>query len=371
MTNKVFAYVGSYTVEREAHDRYVTNSKGIEVFSVNSETGEWVHIQTVEQLNPMYLLLDHKQQTLYATSSDSHLVYSYRRDSQNGMLTPLNNVEVEGLSTLCMDLSKTGKHLVVGAMSGHISSIEINADGSLGRICDEFRLLGDPGPLREAQPWPRPHHSVFDPVQNLCYIVDKGNDCVYTEYVDENTGKLKLLQTLQTRPGGCARHIVFHPNGRFAYINTEYIGTVIACRWDSARGLLMPFQILPTSPEDYVGNYCLSSEIQIHPSGRFLYVSNRGDNSIGIFSVNLETGKLKTFGWRKTGGTIPRYFCIAPRGKYLYVGNQGTGDIKSFAIDQKTGDLTYTGQNIRTSTPVWIIITDQINHILNSQKLKT
>ncbi|MGN0837614.1 MAG: lactonase family protein [Pyramidobacter sp.] len=359
----VFAYVGSYTTENKVGDRFVTDSKGIEVFSVDPANGSWKHLQTVEQLNPMYLLLDKEMKTLYAASSDSNLVYAYRINQDTGTLSPLNACQLQGKSTLCLGLSRDGSHLVVGSMSGHIASIKIADDGSFSAICDEFRLQDPPGPLTYAQPWARAHHSVFDEIQGFCYIVDKGCDAVHIEKLDMQTGKLTRVGILHTRPGECARHIVFHPNGRYAYINTEYIGTVISCRWNPSAGTLEPFQILPTPPENYVGNYSLSSEIQIHPSGKFLYVSNRGDNSIAEFSIDPVAGKLKSIGWVKTGGTIPRYFCIEPGGQFLYVCNQGSGNIKSFSINQDTGKLSFTGQTIKTATPVWLLLTGPISAI--------
>lgn len=360
-----FAYVGSYTVENKVRDRFVTNSKGIEVFRISGSDGAWSHIQTMEQLNPMYLMFGTGKRTLYAASSDSNQVYAYGIDRATGMLHLLNTQTVGGNSTLCLGISGDGRHLVVGSISGDMACIEIKTDGGLGRVCDDFKLPGEAGPLKGAQPWPRPHHSVFDPDGRFCYIVDKGKDTVGTYEIESGSGKLNGISELHTRPGSCARHIVFHPNRRFAYINTEYIGTVLSCHWEPEAGTLETFQILPTIPEDYVGNYSLSSEIEIHPNGRFLYVSNRGHDSLAIFRIDEVTGKLTALGWQKTLGSIPRYFSIEPGGNYLYICNQGDGEIKSFAIDGKTGLLTYTGQTIKTATPVWLLISGAVKQIQN------
>lgn len=358
-----FAYVGSYTVENKMKDRFVTNSKGIEVFRISGNDGSWSHIQTMKQLNPMYLIFGMGKRTLYAASSDSNQVYAYGIDRATGMLHLLNTQTVEGNSTLCLGISNDNLHLVVGSISGDVACIEIRTDGSLGRVCDDFKLPGEAGPLKGAQPWPRAHHSIFDPDGRFCYIVDKGKDMIGTYEIEPNSGKMRCISELYTRPGSCARHIVFHPNRRFAYINTEYIGTVLACRWESETGTLETFQILPTIPEDYVGNYSLSSEIEIHPNGRFLYISNRGHDSLAIYRIDEEEGTLTLLGWQETLGTIPRYFTIEPGGKYLYVCNQGSGEIKTFAIDKNTGFLTYTGQSIKTATPVWLLLSGSVEQI--------
>lgn len=358
-----FAYVGSYTVENKVRDRFVTDSKGIEVFRISGADGSWTHIQTVEQLNPMYLLFGAGQRTVYAACSDSNRIYAYGVDSRTGLLTLLNTQSVNGDSTLCLGMSGGGRYLVAGSISGDVACIELEEDGRLGRVCDDFKLPGEAGPLRGAQPWPRPHHSVFDPDGRFCYIVDKGRDAVNTYEVEPDSGRLRQIAELRTRPGSCARHIVFHPNRRFAYVNTEYIGTVLSCRWDPEKGTLETFQILPTIPEDYVENYSLSSEIAIHPSGKFLYVSNRGHDSLAIYRIDEETGKLTVLGWQKTLGTIPRFFAIEPGGRYLYICNQGDGAILSFRIDEETGMLKFTGQIIKTPTPVWLLLSGTVGEI--------
>lgn len=359
----VFVYVGSYTTERTPPDRFVPAqgaAKGIRVFRVDPVTLEWQLIQEAEQLNPMYLLFGKGQKTLYAASSDSSSVYAYRIDSNTGLLSPLNNQQIAGRSTLCLSATRNFTHLIVGAISGAIASISLCEDGSLGSVCDNFNLPGERGPLRDEQPCPRPHHCPFDLLGEHCYVLDKGGDAVDIYNVDCQTGKMELHARLLTRPGSIPRHIAFHPNGRFAYINTEHIGTVISCRIEQPGGDLTPFQILPTIPEDYVGNYSLSSEIAVHPSGKWLYVSNRGHNSIAVFSIDPFSGTLKILGWQSTLGEIPRYFSIEPGGRFLYAANQKSGTIQVFSIDLKTGLLSFSGQTVKTPTPVWMLFSGPI-----------
>ena len=359
----VFVYVGSYTVERTPPDRFVPEqgaSKGIRVFRVEPITKEWKLVQEVEQLNPMYLLFGKGAETLYAASSDSNYVYAYRVDRETGLLSFLNRQQITGQSTLCLSATRGFTHLIVGAISGAMASISLCEDGALGNVCDQFNLPGERGPLRGEQPFPRPHHCPFDPLGRHCYVLDKGGDAVDVYDINRQTGKMALRARLQTRPGSIPRHIAFHPNGHFAYFNTESIGTVVSCRLEQPNGELIPFQILPTIPESYVGNYSLSSEIAVHPSGNWLYVSNRGHNSIAAFAIDPSSGALKSLGWQSTLGEIPRYFAIEPGGRFLYVANQKSGTIKAFSIDLDTGLLSFSGQTVETPTPVWMLFSGSI-----------
>ncbi len=358
----VFAYVGCYTAERVPPDRFVPAqgaAKGIRVFRVGP--AGWELLQEVEQANPMYLLFGPKNRTLYAASSDTNRVWAYRVDPETGLLSVLNHQEIDGKSTLCLSLSPDGRYLIVGAMSGTMASIRLAEDGSLGQVCDQFSLPGERGPLRDEQPFPRPHHCPFDPQGRFCFVLDKGADAVDAYRLDPETGRLTLSGRLQTRPGSIPRHIAFHPDGNWAYLNTEHIGTVVSCRLEGETGQLVPFQILPTIPEDYVGNYSLSSEIWMHPNGRWLYVSNRGHDSIALFSVDGENGRLKTVGWQSTLGEIPRYFAIEPGGRRLYACNQKSGEIREFSIDPSDGTLAFTGLTVETPTPVWLLFSGEVS----------
>jgi len=370
-----FVYVGSYTVERSQGDRFVPvqAAKGIRVFCVDPESGTWNLVQEIKQLNPMYLLWGKDKKTLYAASSDSNKVYAYRVCGTTGMLSLLGEQEIVGRSTLCLSVTKDYSFLIVGTISGAMASIRLNEDGSLGEVCDNFDLPGEPGPLRDEQPCPRPHHCPFDPDGKYCYVLDKGADLVRGYTVDRESGKMEQVSILQTRPGSIPRHIVFNTDGSRAYINTEHNCTVISCRRDRITGKLEAFQILPTIPEDFVGTYSLSSEIILHPSGKWLYVSNRGHNSIAIFSVDQESGRLTTVGWQSTLGEIPRFFDIEPGGKFLCVANQKDSTIKIFRIDERTGMLSFTGRTIETPTPVWLLFSGPllVPHSSRANSLET
>jgi 6-phosphogluconolactonase len=154
-------------------------------------------------------------------------------------------------------------------------------------------------------------------------------------------------------PGSGPRHFAFHPNGRFAYVINELSNTVAVFGYDADAGRLTHVDTVNTLPEDFKGDNT-TAEVRVHPSGRFVYGSNRGHDSIAVFQVNAETGGLKPAGHTSTGGKTPRNFGIDPSGRYLLAANQDTGNVVAFAIDQETGALTATGQEISVARPVCV-----------------
>ena len=202
-------------------------------------------------------------------------------------------------------------------------------------------------------------------------LVERGRDLdynlIFAATADEETGStLGLIPLLEKgilrpndkpwvtlKPGAGPRHFTFHPDGKFAYVINELDSTVTAFQYNPTKGTLKEIQTVSTLPEDYTGiNYC--ADIHIHPSGKYLYGSNRGHNSIAIFTINNETGILTTIGHEPTQGDFPRNFALDPSGKFLLVANQRSNNIISFRINDETGDLSPTGYNIEIPKPVCI-----------------
>ena len=156
------------------------------------------------------------------------------------------------------------------------------------------------------------------------------------------------------RSGAAPRHFAFHPNARFAYQCNEIDSTVTTFGYDPATGQLDELEVQTTLPADFSARNS-TAEIQVAPSGRFVYVSNRGHNSIAIFAVDEGTGKLTSVGWESTQGEQPRYFALDPAGSLLYAANQASHTIVTFRVDQEHGTLTPTGQVIETGSPVSIV----------------
>ena len=179
------------------------------------------------------------------------------------------------------------------------------------------------GPHRnQVGPGPHPHFVGFDPSGRFLLAPDRGTDRTHIYRLDLASGKLLLNNPAfaRSRPGAGPRHLAFHPAKPWAYVCDELDSTVTAYVWDSARGELKPFQVIPTLPEDYVGGNT-TAEIQFAPSGHYLYVSNRGHNSIVIFSVDQASGRLSPIGWESTRGRTPRFFGLDPTGRLLYAAN--------------------------------------------------
>lgn len=355
----VYAYVGTYTTENYKNNRNA-HGKGIYVFQVE-EDGTWTPLQVVESLNPAVLAFGREKKYLYSVNTNSGMCSAYQRDERTGLLTWLNSIKTPGENVMVMSVSHKGDCLVSADKVGLVACLPIGTDGSLQEPFGGFVLPGEKGPLNERlQPHSRPHHVPFSPDGRYVLIADKGLDLVHSYQINIQKQCFEEIQHLACRPASCPRHITFHPNGRLAYVNTEYTSTIIACRYDSERGLLEPFQIVPSLPDDYVETKNTTSEIMVGNEGKNLYISNRGMNSIGVFSIDEETGRLTPIQWVSTKGVKPRFFTIEPGGKYLYVGNQMSDTIVEFYIDPLTGHLEETGQVVHTPVPVWILFSEGV-----------
>ncbi len=357
----LYVYIGTYTTENAKKNRNA-HGVGIYVYSIDRLSGAWTPVQEVPALNPAVLQFGKDKKYIYCCNSNSSSVSAYARDEQSGMLTYCNSVRTGENNVLIISVDPAGEWMVAGDHKrGFISVIRINGDGSLGEITDSFYLPGEKGPLNEKiQPWSRPHHVPFSPDGNYVLIADKGLDAVHSYAIDTERGKLSPVQVLKCHGASCPRHIWWHPNGRWLYVNTEYTSTIIACRYDKQTGMIEPFQVVSALPDDYFDVKNMTSELAVHPNGRFLYISNRRHNSLGAFSIDQESGRLAPIGWVNCGGIKPRFFAIEPGGRFLFCGNQSSDTITVFAIDQESGALADTGKVIHTPTPVWMLFTDAV-----------
>lgn len=356
----LYAYIGTYTTENSKGNRNA-HGVGIYVYEIDRENGSWKPVQEAEALNPAVLQFGRNQDYVYAVNSGSGGVTSFQRDSQTGRLMELNRAQTDGANIMIMSVDPAGEFMVTGDHKGIVNVFRLDEDGKIGEKTDSFVLPGEKGPLNEKiQPWSRPHHMPFSPDGRYILIADKGLDLVHSYSIDRESGKLSLVQQLKCHGASCPRHLWFHPNGKWVYINTEYTSTIIACHYDAEKGTLAPFQVVSALPDDYFDVNTMTSELAVHPNGRFLYISNRRVNNIGAFSIDQETGRLTPVGWVPCGGKKPRFFAIEPGGRYLFNGNQSSDTITLFSIDQETGALTDTGRVLDTPTPVWILFTDSV-----------
>ncbi|MGD8788667.1 MAG: lactonase family protein, partial [Burkholderiales bacterium] len=319
---------------------------------------KWTPVQLVEGVvNPSFLCLDREQKFLYAVHGDMDYVSAYAINPANGTLSALNQVNCGGTNPVHVAVDQTNQFLVVSNYtSGSVAVLPIKPDGGLGELTDLVALSGKPGPHRTQQASSHPHHNPFDRDGRFIVVPDKGLDRIFVFHLDTDKGKLALQKdsSVDTREGAGPRHVDFHPRLPYAYAINELDSTVTTYRFDRARGQLTPLQIVTTLPSDYTGNNT-TAEIWVHPSGNFVYGSNRGHNSIVTYFVDRSSGLLATVGWQSTLGSTPRYFGLDPSGTLLCAGNQNSDTIVNFQIDQSTGKLNPVGDPVRTGSPVTIV----------------
>jgi 6-phosphogluconolactonase (cycloisomerase 2 family) len=349
----MFAHVGCYTTEqRNGHGR------GVDVYRMDPGSGDWTHIQLVEEIvNPSFLALDRSKRFLYAVHGDMTYATAFSIDATTDRLSVLNQQDTGGRNPVHLAVDPSNRFLVVSNYSsGSVAVLPINADGSLAPLSDLVELQGRPGPHPTEQKGPHPHHNPFDRRGRFFLVPDKGLDKVFVFRLDTVNGKLMEGDAghVATRPGAGPRHVDFHPSLPCAYVINELDSTLAAYRYDSEHGELSPLQVLSTLPAGSSGSNT-TSEIAVSPSGRFLYGSNRGHDSIAIFAIDQTSGRLTPVGWEPTQGGTPRYFGLDPSGTLLYACNQDSDTIVTFRVDAATGTLTPSGQVVKTGSPVTIV----------------
>ena len=354
----MFVYVGCYTTP----DRAGTG-EGITVYRMDADSSAWTHVQTLGGVaNPSFLTLDPMRRFLYCVhgGNDFSAVSAFAIERGTGRLTFLNTQQSGGRNPVSVDVHPTGRALVVASyMDGNVATLPINADGTLAPLNSIVSQTGDPGPDAVEQANPHPHHSPFDPAGRFVAVPDKGLDrtFIYRFDVARDTIAPNDPPFVLAQAGAGPRHIAFHPGLPYAYVINELDATITAYGYDAQRGLLDARQRITTLPPEHTGR-STGAEIAVVPSGRFLYASNRGHDSIAIFAIDEKTGMLTPVGWEPSRGAVPRFFALDPSGQFLYVANQGSDTIVAFRVDPATGRLTPTGDSVRTGSPVCIVFAE-------------
>ena len=348
-----FAYVGSRTT-RERNAR----GDGINVYRVDAATSQWTHVQLVDGLlNPSFLTLDRSGRFLYCVHGDASEISAFSIDPERGKLTFINQETTAGKNPVHLSVDPGNRFLIV---ANHVTSslavLPRHEDGSLGKLVDLVALEGQIGPHRVEQPFAKPHQVEFDPSGRFVVVPDKGLDRVFTYQLDETTGRLTAVDAppAPAREGAGPRHVAFHPRQNIVYVVNELDSTVTAYRFDSECGNLTPLQVLSSLPDTFIG-HSRAAEITVSKDGRSLYASNRGHDSIAIFSVDQASGRLTNIGWEGSRGRTPRFFALDPSGTWLFVANEDSDSVAAFRIERETGMLSYDGEAIRTGSPVCII----------------
>jgi len=333
-------------------------SYGIYVYDFASNTKEAVLIDSVKSSNPSYLAVAPNGRYVYAVNEDGSnngggKVSAYAFDKASKKLSLVNQVPSVGDHPCYITVDRKNKWVVVGNYSsGTLSVLPIAPDGGIGAAVTNMQHQGQ-SINKERQKSPHVHATVFSPDGKYLLAPDLGIDQIVMYAFNAKTGFLKpKKEHVKVTPGSGPRHLDFHPNGKWAYLAQELSGTVTAFKYD--KGELLEQQQISMLPADYDGA-ATSADIHVSPNGRFLYASNRNpSNTIAIFSINPEDGKLTLVGHQSAMGTVPRNFNFDPSGKLLLVANQESNNIVIFDVDPETGLLTYTGKQIAVPNPVCI-----------------
>jgi 6-phosphogluconolactonase len=338
-------------------------SQGIYVSQFDDATGKLGQpILAAETANPGFLEIHPHKPHLYATArpatrdrNAAGAVSAFSIDPASGTLTLLNTQSSGGAGPCHVTVDNTGKVLVVANYSGgSCGSLPINEDGSLGPMASFFQHEGssvNPERQKEAHA----HSANFDPGNQFAFVADLGLDKVLVYKVDTQTGQMAphAPSHIKLAPGAGPRHIHFHPTGQYAWVINELNSTLTGFSYDPDKGILTEIETVSTLPTGFDEKNS-TAEVRVHPTGKFVYGSNRGHNSIAVFTIDENTGKVSLVENEPTRGEIPRNFNIDPSGKWLLAANQNSDNITVFSIDQDTGALDFTGQEIRVAKPMCV-----------------
>jgi 6-phosphogluconolactonase len=351
---KMRVYVGTYTGPK---------SKGIYLLEFDPATGSLTPKGVAaETPSPSFLAIHPNRKFLYAANEVGNFggksgggVSAFAIDPKTGSLTPLNRQSSGGADPCAILVDPSGKNVLVANYSGgSLEVLPIGKDGNLGQPSAFVQHVGS-SVDKGRQTSPHAHSIDLDATGKLAIASDLGLDKLMVYRFDPAKGTLTPNDppSASVKPGAGPRHFAFHPDGRHAYVINEMASTVTALDFDPARGSFAELQTISTrGPGGKPGNS--TAEIMVHPSGKFVYGSNRGDDTLAIYSVEPVSGKLTLVGHQPTGGKTPRNFGIDPTGQFLLAANQDSGTVVLFRIDPATGLLKQVGEPVAVPSPVCV-----------------
>lgn len=340
-----FVYVGTGTGDP---------AEGIHTLRFDPGSGALSRVGGVTPiLNPTFLTVAPDGRTLYAVSeTDSGEVAAFRVAPGSGELVELNRESSGGPGPAYVGVDAAGRWVTAANYGGgSVALFPVQEDGSLAAATDVVQHTGS-GADPERQQGPHAHYARPVP-GGWVWVADLGTDEVIAYPLDPDSGSLGADRAVSTpaAPGAGPRHLAFHPDGPWAYVMNELAGTVTVYRRDEDTGRLDEVQTVSSLPDGFDGdNY--SADIHVHPSGRWLYTSNRGDfDSIAIFEIDPASGRLTPRGHQREGIDWPRNFAVDPTGRWLLVANRHSDEVRVFAVDPGTGLLTPTDQRVPVPSP--------------------
>jgi 6-phosphogluconolactonase len=365
--NPVHVYIGTDTVRGVC--------KGIYHSTFNPVNGQLsVPILAAETLRPSYLALSPPRaghRSLYAVNAipdSSATVTTFDLDLRSGLLTEKGKVTSAGAGPAYVSVDSTGHAaFVANYVGGTIASYRIESDGALSQPVDTFNYkdpqFGHHGPVPVRQDGPHPHSVFVSPDDRFLIVNDLGNDALTVFHIDPVTAKLTPSTPLLTgmRPGSGPRHIAFHPNGRWIYLINELDSTLDHLLWTATHSITHPQGLLvntnttvKTIAPGFPADKNTAAEVVISPDGNFLYASNRGEDTLVVFSI-ANDGSLKEIQRVPCGGKTPRHFTLDPTFRWILCGNQDSASITIFRRDEGTGKLTGPTQTVPVDSPLFTL----------------
>ncbi len=353
---KMRVFVGTYTRGK---------SKGIYPGELDLASGQFTVTGVAVSVEPSFLALDPSQRFLYAVNEtekwngrDNCGGVSAFAIQPSGELKPLNQQPSEGGAPCHISIDDQGRFaFVANYTGGDVAVLPIEKDGSLGKAVSVVQHKGEVAD-KQRQGGPHAHAISLDKANRFALAADLGLDKLFVYRFDGQTGKLTAndppFGKLAPRSG--PRHFAFSRDGRFVFVINEIALTITSFAYDAERGALKSLATVSTLPKGEKQGDWSTAEIMVHPSGRFLYGSNRGHDSLVIFAIDAQTGGLSYVGNQPSGGKTPRSFGIDPTGQYLLSANQDSDNVAVMRIDRQTGKLTPTGQSVEIGMPVCVVI---------------
>lgn len=350
-----WAYFGTYSGGK---------SQGIYVARFDTRTGALADpVLAAESRNPSFLAVHPNRRFLYAVGEVNRVddrpgggVSAFAIDGATGRLRALNRQSSGGAGPCHLACDGEGRHLLVANYGGgSVSVLPLDAEGRLGEATAFVQHRGS-SVNRQRQEGPHAHWIEVDPANRFAWVADLGLDKLLAYRFDPSRGTLTPHEppAVSLKPGAGPRHFAFAPDGTRGYAINELDSTITAFRYEASAGRLIELGSVSTLPEGYTGD-STTAEIAVHPSGRFVYGSNRGHDSLAVFAVEAATGRLKLVEHVPTQGKTPRNFALEPGGRFLLAANQASDSVVVFRVDPETGRLTATGAPIVVGNPVCIV----------------
>lgn len=350
-----FAYVGSYTTPRRNG-----RGTGLSAFRIDPATEQWEPLQVVASVNPSFLTRHPVRPFIYVAHGDEDYLSTVRYDEKTGLMTLLGETFTGGTNGVHSALSPSGRHLLSANFeTGTVAVMPVGADGVAGKLAqlvDLNAIMGKTKPAwdgRLSYDKSHPHQIVFDPSGNFFMVPDKGIDRVFTFAFDDDTGRIDAHPGMAiVRDGEGPRHCAFHQTLPIAWVLNETGSSIVTYAVGAPGAAPRPLQRLDAIPESFAGQNG-SAELAVLDD-RFLYLSNRGSDDVGVFAIDAK-GMLRPLAWTKTGGLMPRFITLDPQQKYLYACNEDSDNTTRLRVDHRTGLLTATDWKVTTPSAVSLV----------------